>query len=234
MRRSSTPLRKWLIGIYLVTANPKGIPSTKLAKDLGITQSTAWMIAQKIRQGWIEEGKLTGTIEVDETFIGGKESNKPPHKRSFTRGPKGKAIVIGMKSRQENKIIAKVITNRSKKEMQGFIEQYADKKAMIYTDDHKSYTGLEFEHESVNHSAREYVKGNAHTNGIEGFWATLKRGYHGTYHCMSPKHLERYVTEFAGRHNVKDLDTVDQMAVLAKGMMGKNLPYKELIKEVSV
>ena len=100
---------------------------------------------------------------------------------------------------------------------------------MIYTDDHRSYIGLPYEHESVNHSAREYVRGRAHTNGIESFWASLKRGYYGTYHCMSPKHLERYVTEFAGRHNVKDLETIDQMAVLARGMIGKSLPYKELV-----
>ena len=110
-----------------------------------------------------------------------------------------------------------------------FIKEHASSKAMIYTDDHRSYIGLPYEHESVNHSAREYVRGRAHTNGIESFWASLKRGYHGTYHCMSPKHLERYVTEFAGRHNVKDLETIDQMAVLARGMIGKSLPYRELV-----
>ena len=121
---------------------------------------------------------------------------------------------------------------RNKETMHGFIKEHVSPKAMIYTDDHRGYKGLPYEHESVNHSKREYVRGNAHTNGIEGFWANLKRGYHGTYHCMSPKHLERYVTEFAGRHNVKDLDTIEQMAVLARGMVGKYLPYKELVKEV--
>ena len=116
--------------------------------------------------------------------------------------------------------------------MQGFIKEYACPKAMIYTDDHRGYIGLPYEHESVNHSKKEYARGRAHTNGIESFWVSLKRGYHGTYHCMSPKHLERYITEFTGRHNVKDLDTIDQMAFLARGMIGKKLPYKELIKEV--
>ena len=232
MRRSHVPLQKWLFAMYLLTSNPKGASSLKLARELNLPQNTAWMMAQKIRQVWIEKGKLTGTIEVDETFIGGKESNKPPHKRTFTSGPTGKTIVIGMKSRQENKVRCKVIPSRSKKAVHGFIKENACSKAMIYTDDHKVYRKLPFEHESVNHSKKEYVRGNAHTNGIEGFWATLKRGYHGTYHCMSPKHLQRYVTEFAERHNVKDLDTIDQMAVLAKGMVGKTLTYKELIKEV--
>lgn len=99
---------------------------------------------------------------------------------------------------------------------------------MVYTDDHRSYIGLPYEHESVNHSVGEYVREQAHTNGIESFWAALKRGYYGTYHRISPKHLERYVTEFAGRHNVREFDTIDQMAFLAKGMVGKKLPYKEL------
>ena len=232
MRRSKIPLQKWLYAMYLLTSNPKGASSLKIARELNIPQNTAWMMAQKIREGWVEDRKLTGTVEVDETFIGGKESNKPPHKRTFKQGPVGKTIVIGMKSREENKIIAKVIPTRSKKTMQGFIKEHVSPKAMIYTDDHRGYIGLPFEHESVNHSRREYVRGSAHTNGIEGFWATLKRGYHGTYHCMSPKHLERYVTEFAGRHNVKDLDTIDQMAFLAKGIVGKKLTYKELVKEV--
>ena len=101
--------------------------------------------------------------------------------------------------------------------------------ATVYTDDHKGYHGLPFEHEAVKHSISEYVRDQAHTNGIESFWAMLKRGYHGTYHHMSPKHLGRYVEEFAGRHNVRELNTVDQMGCLVRGMRGKRLPYKELI-----
>ena len=99
---------------------------------------------------------------------------------------------------------------------------------MIYTDDHRSYIGLPYEHESVNHSVGEYVREKAHTNGIESFWAMLKRGYDGTYHKMSEKHLGRYVTEFAGRNNVRELDTIDQMKFVAKGFIGKKLPYKVL------
>ena len=230
MQSSRRPVREWVIAMYLMTTNLKGVSSMKLHRDLGITQKTAWMMAQKIREGW-KEGKslLNGTVEVDETFIGGKEKNKHESKRSHTRGPSGKTVVMGMKDREANKVVAKPVPERTKEAVQGFIGENVSRKAMVYTDDHRSYIGLPYEHESVNHSVGEYVREQAHTNGIESFWAALKRGYYGTYHRMSPKHLERYVTEFAGRHNVREFDTIDQMAFLAKGMVGKKLPYKDLI-----
>ena len=231
MRSSKTPLRKWVVAMYLMTTNLKGVSSMKLHRDLGIAQSTAWTMAQKIRQGWIRDEKLGGTVEVDETHIGGKEKNKHEDKRSHTRGPSGKAVVVGIKDRDTNKVVAKPVPNRTKEELQGFISNKVAPEAKVYTDDHKSYIGLPFDHESVNHSVGEYVREQAHTNGIESFWAVLKRGYYGTYHRMSPKHLERYVTEFAGRHNVREFDTIDQMAFLAKGMVGKKLPYKELTEK---
>ena len=229
MRSSKTSLRKWVVAMYLMTTNLKGVSSMKLHRDLEIAQSTAWTMAQKIRQGWIQDTKLGGTVEVDETFIGGKEKNKHEDKRSHVRGPSGKTVVVGMKDREANKIIAKPVPERSKEEIHGFISSKVASEARIYTDDHRSYIGLPYNHESVNHSVGEYVRNQAHTNGIESFWAGLKRGYYGTYHRMSPKHLERYVTEFSGRHNVRELDTIDQMASLAKGMVGKKLPYKELV-----
>ena len=229
MRRSSTPLRKWVVAMYLMTTNLKGVSSMKLHRDLGIAQSTAWTMAQKIRQGWIRDNKLGGTVEVDETFIGGKEKNKHEDKRRHTRGPSGKTVIVGMKAREANKIVAKPVPERTKEEMHGFIGSNVSPEAKVYTDDHRSYIGLPYDHESVNHSVGEYVRNQAHTNGIESFWAMLKRGYNGTYHRMSEKHLERYVTEFAGRHNVRELDTIDQMEFLAKGMVGKKLPYKELV-----
>ena len=117
---------------------------------------------------------------------------------------------------------------RTKEEIHGFIGNNLALEAKVYTDDHKSYIGLPYDHESVNHSVGEYVREQAHTNGVESFWATLKRGYYGTYHRMSEKHLGRYVNEFAGRHNDRPSDTIDQMASLAKGMVGKRLKYKEL------
>ena len=131
--------------------------------------------------------------------------------------------------RETNKVIARPVPRRTKEELQGFISANVSQKAMICTDDHRSYIGLPFEHESVNHSVGEHVRNQAHTSGIESFGVMLKRDYYGTYHRISPKHLGRYVNEFAGRHNVRNLDTVDQMAFLAKGMTGKRLRYRELI-----
>ena len=180
------------------------------------------------KEGWIQDRKLSGTVEVDETFIGGKEKNKHEDKRSHTRGPSGKAVVVGMKDRETNKVIAKPVSERSKEEIHGLISENVSPEAKIYTDDHRSYLGLPYDHESINHSVGEYVREQAHTNGIESFWAMLKRGYDGTYHKMSEKHLGRYVTEFAGRHNVRELDTIDQMKFVAKGFIGKKLPYKKL------
>ena len=230
MEKSRLPVRKWVIAMYLMSTNLKGVSSMKLHRDLGVTQKTAWMMAQKIREGWTGgESLLNGTVEVDETFIGGKEKNKQESKRSHTRGPSGKTVVMGMKDREANKVVAKSVPERTKEATQGFISKNVSQEAMVYTDDHRSYIGLPYEHESVNHSVGEYVRNQAHTNGIESFWAALKRGYYGTYHRISPKHLERYVTEFAGRHNVRGFDTIDQMTFLAKGMIGKKLPYKKLV-----
>ncbi len=138
---------------------------------------------------------------------------------------------LGAKDRKTNRVSAAVVNNTDAKTLQGFVGDHAAKGATVYTDDHKGYQGMPFEHETVKHSVSEYVNGMAHTNGIESFWALLKRGYHGTFHHVSEKHLGRYVREFAGRHNIRDLDTVAQMAVLARGMVGKRLRYADLVSE---
>ena len=117
------------------------------------------------------------------------------------------------------------------KTLQGFVGDHAAKGATVYTDDHGGYQGMPFEHETIKHSISEYVNGMAHTQGIESFWALLKRGYHGTYHHMSEKHLNRYVTEFSGRHNSRDADTIDMMSHVAQGMVGKRLKYEDLITQ---
>ena len=213
MHKSQVPLRKWAIAIYLHLTSLKGVSSMKLHRDIGVSQPTAWYMLQRIRKAWeSKEPLFAGPLEVDETYLGGKESNKHECKKlKAGRGTVGKSTIIGAKDRQTNKVKAKVIKGTDAKTLQGFVVAAALAGATVYTDDHKGYHGLPFEHEAVKHSISEFVRDQAHTNGIESFWSMLKRGYHGTYHHMSPKHLGRYIEEFAGRHNVRELDTADQM-----------------------
>ena len=160
--------------------------------------------------------------------MGGKERNKHQSKKLRAgRGAVGKVAVVGMKDRETNRISAEVVESTDGLTLQGFVlDQVADG-AKVYTDDHRGYHGLP-NHQTVKHSVGEYVDGMAHTNGIESFWSMLKRGYKGTYHRMSAKHLQRYVNEFAGRHNVRSKGTLDQMAGIARGFVGKRLLYRDL------
>jgi len=226
------PLRKWFIAIYLLSTTIKGISSVQLAKHVGVTQKTGWFMDHRLREAIKQNGgRLFGTVECDETFVGGLERNKHRKLRKHAgTGGTGKTPIFGMKSRR-GAVKAQVVHGVSKLNLQPLMEQHIVEGEKVYTDSWVAYNNLKgFRHTVVNHSDGNYVQGDAHTNGIESFWALFKRGYHGVYHWMSRKHMQRYVDEFAFRWNVRP---AKQEAVFGNVVEciaeSSPLPYKELI-----
>ena len=240
---SNLTLRQWAYGIYLVVTNRKSVSSMKLHRDLGVTQKTAWFMLRRIRETWggANGASFGGPVEVDEAYFGGLRKNMSNAKRAelkaqgLGRWPKGKTVVVAVKDRETKQVAARVVERTDGATLGGFVDEHASPDAKLYTDDASAYRGTDRERETVKHSAAEYVRylegETIHTNGVESFWSVLKRAHKGTFHRLSAKHLQRYVSEFAGRHNIRDRDTIDQMQDVVAGLIGRRLLHRELVAD---
>lgn len=229
------PLQKWFMALYLFSSHKKGISSHQLARDLNITQKSAWFVLHRLRYAFNHpafKAQLENVVEADETFLGGKEANKHADKK--TEGTQGrnlatKAAILGMVERGGN-VIAQHVTDVQKDTIQSIVKQNVKNGANLMTDEWRAYSGLRtsYIHRSVNHSAKEYVNGMCHTNTIEGFWSQMKRGVNGIYHSISFKHVQSYVNEYTLRYNSRKISENNRFNLVLANMIGR-LTYNELI-----
>jgi transposase-like protein len=236
MEDSPIKLDKWLAAVWMITNAKNGISSCEIARALDITQKSAWFLLHRIRLA-MQTGtfnKLSGTVEVDETFIGGLSKYMHKHVREAKitgPGGSGKAIVMGLLERhgEGSTVRTKVIFDRSQETLQGEVRCHVEPGSEVMTDAHRSYLGLsdEYVHQFVDH-AEEYVRGNVHTNGMENFWTLLKRGIKGTYVSVEPFHLFRYLDEQTFRFNKRHGKDADRFIQTMKQITGKRLTYEEL------
>lgn len=232
---SALGLNKWLPAIWLIANSKNGISSHELARALGTTQKSAWFMLHRIRLA-MQTGtfdKLSGTVEVDETYIGGKARNMHKHvrKEKFEgkgRGMIGKTAVLGMVERG-GRVRAEVVENTSRSILHGKVREAVTPGASVYTDAMKSYTGLDadYDHRVVDHAV-QYVDGHVHTNVMENFWSLLKRGLHGTYISVQPFHLFRYLDERAFTFNMRDLTDLGRFTMVLQAVSGRRLTWVEL------
>lgn len=242
MEASNIPVRKWLIAMYLILTARKGVSSYQLSKEIGVTQKSAWFMLHRIREA-CKQGSwlLSEFVEADETYLGGHDRNRK-HSKKINPGSgskKDKVSIVGVRERETGRVKAKMVPDTKGDTLKEFVRENVEPGSTLYTDENRGYTHLgenyggEYKHEKVRHSAKEFVNNMAHTNGIESVWAVLKRGFNGVYHNWTEKHCDRYVDEFAFRLNEGncEIDTMDRIKSLCKGMDNKRLTYKKLIEE---
>lgn len=233
---SAVTLDKWLVAMWMVANAKNGVSSCEIARTIGVTQKTAWFMAHRIRLAMQVESSepMSGEIEADETFVGGKASNMHKSKRERKvrgRGGVGKTIVAGILQRKGN-VVTQVIPDTSKDTLLPLIAKNVEQGATVYTDANPSYTELSaaYTHDFVDH-AIEYVRGRVHTNGIENYWSLFKRCLHGTYVHVDPEHLERYLDEENFRFNRRTETDKERFDKSASGIVGKRLTYKRLTRK---
>ncbi len=232
---TKVPLQKWFMALYIFSSHKKGISSHQLAKDIGITQKSAWFLLHRLRYAFNHPAFkeiLGDVVELDETYIGGLEKNKHANKKTEGtqgRSTKTKKPVFGMLEREGN-IIATVVDDTNRYTLEPIISKNVKKGTDVMTDEYHAYNRLngDFNHQTVNHGAKEYVNGLAHTNGVENFWSHMKRGIDGIYHWVSFNHLQSYVDEFALRFNSRYYSTSGRFDLILANVAGKRLTYKQL------
>lgn len=234
---TKVPLQKWFLALYVFSSHKKGISSHQLAKDISVTQKTAWFLLHRLRYAFDHpnfKAAVGNIVEIDETGVGGDSKNKHANKKIKNEAGNtitSKVDVIGFRERGGN-VVAMVIPDRLKETLLPKVYENVKPDAVIMTDENPSYTDLgnNFEHYTVNHSAKQYVNMMAHTNGIENFWSHLKRGIDGIYHSVSKWHLQAYVNEFTLRFNTRDYATQSRFNLILGAVANKRLTYEELIK----
>lgn len=233
---SHVPIHKWLQATYLLSSSKKGISSHQLHRTLGVTYKTAWFMTHRLREAMRVlkmtpiggEGKI---VEADETYLGGLEKNKHAKDRKHNgRGPVGKEAVFSLVERG-GKVHSTHVKSVNAESLHPILMEQLNKSSRLMTDDARQYIplGKEFaEHESVKHSIGEYVRGDAHTNTIEGYFSIFKRGMKGVYQHCSADHLKRYLSEFDFRYNERDIPDMERAVLALQGIKGKRLTYRRI------